>query len=98
MSDTSKPPAKNRRAAERRTGPRTAPGGAVWYVLGFLILLALAQAFFLQLSIGETISYSEFKALVRDNKIQEVVLSDEKVRGVYKPIGTEKPKPFSAVR
>jgi cell division protease FtsH len=98
MSDTSKPPAKNRRSAERRSGPRTAPGGAVWYVLGFLVLLALAQAFFVQLQTGETIPYSEFKTLVRDNKIQEVLVSDEKVRGVYKPIGAEKPKPFSAVR
>src|SRR5436190_2193363 len=98
MSDTSKPPAKNRRSAERRTGPRTAPGGAVWYVLGFLVLLALAQAFFVQLQTGETISYSEFKTYVRDNKIQEVMVSDEKVRGTFKPIGSERPKPFSAVR
>src|SRR5258708_22866832 len=99
MADSSKPPAKNRRAAERRTGgPRTAPGGAVWYVLGFLLLLALAQAFFVQLQTGETIPYSEFKTLVRDGKIQEVTLSDDRVRGTMKPSGSEKPRTFTAVR
>src|SRR5580765_125848 len=85
MSDTSQPPAKNRRSAERRTGPRAAPGGAVWYVLGFLVLLALAQAFFLKLQPGDTISYSEFKSLVREGKVQEVTLSDEKLYGTLKP-------------
>jgi cell division protease FtsH len=97
MSDT-QPPAKNRRSAERRTGPRAAPGGAVWYVLGFLVLLALAQAFFLKLQPGDTVSYSEFKALVRADKVQEVTLSDEKLYGTLKPVGTEKGKSFSAVR
>jgi cell division protease FtsH len=98
MADTtSKPPAKNRRSNERRTTPR-APGGAVWYVLGFLLLLALAQAFFVQLQTGDTISYSEFKSLVRDDKVQEVTLSDDRLRGVLKTASGEKPRQFSAVR
>jgi cell division protease FtsH len=98
MADTSKPPAKSRRPNERRTGPRAAPGGAVWYVLGFLLLLALAQAFFVQLQTGETIPYSEFKTLVRDGKVQEVTLSDDRVHGTLKPVGGERPKAFTAVR
>jgi cell division protease FtsH len=93
-----KPPAKNRRSGERRVTPRPTPGTAVWYVLGFLLLLALAQAFFFQIQSGETISYSDFKTAVRADKVQEVVLSDERVRGLYKPVGNEKPKPFTAVR
>src|SRR3954470_22232917 len=93
-----KPSSKNRRTGERRTGPRTAPGGAVWYVLGVLLLLALAQAFFYQMQSGETISYSDFKSLVRDNRVQEVTLSDDRVRGILKPQGNEKPRTFSAVR
>src|SRR5580765_4451352 len=97
MADTSR--SQNRRSAERRGAPRTAPGGAVWYVLGFLVLLALAQAFFTQVSNGETVSYSDFKVLVRDSKVQEVWLSDDRVRGTLKPVGNEKNgKPFSAVR
>jgi cell division protease FtsH len=81
---------KNRRLGERRTGAR--PGGAVWYILGFLLLLALAQAFFFQLQGGD-ISYSDFKNLIRQDKVQEVTLSDDHVRGKLKD-----GKPFQAVR
>jgi cell division protease FtsH len=98
MPDSMKPPSTNRRTSERRTGPRTAPGGAVWYVLGFLMLLALAQAFFVQLQSGDTYSYSEFKRLVREDKVLEVTLSEERLRGKLKPQGAEQPKPFAAVR
>src|SRR5215813_13006428 len=98
MADPAKPPSKNRRAGERRTGPRSAPGSAVWYVLGFLVLLALAQGFFYQLQAGETIKYSEFKELVRQDKVLEVTLSEDRVRGTLKPVGNEKPRPFVAVR
>jgi cell division protease FtsH len=93
-----KPSAKNRRAGERRTGPRTPPGSAVWYVLGFLLLLAVAQAFFFQIQSGETIPYSEFKRFVREGKVQEVTLSDERIRGILKAQGAERAKPFTAVR
>src|SRR5690349_3188219 len=93
------PRAQNRRTGERRTPPRTAPGGAVWYVLGFLLLLAIAQAFFQQVQNGERISYSDFKVLVREGKVQEVTLSDDLVRGTLKPAsGEPRGKPFSAVR
>jgi cell division protease FtsH len=98
MPDPSTAQPKNRRPGERRTGPRTAPGGAIWYVLGFLLLLALAQTFFYQLQSGETIPYSEFKNLIRQDKVQEVTLSDDHVRGRLKPSGSEQAKPFTAVR
>jgi cell division protease FtsH len=98
MADTTKPPSKNRRATERRTGPRTAPGGAIWYVLGFVMLLALANTFFVQLQTGDTISYSDFKKFVYEDKVQEVTLSEERLRGKLKPQGAAQPKPFTAVR
>jgi cell division protease FtsH len=82
---------KNRRPGERRTGPR--PGGPVWYILGFILLLLLGQAFFFKLQGGDTISYSDFKNLVRQDKVQEVTLSDDSVRGKQKD-----GKPFQAVR
>jgi cell division protease FtsH len=79
--------------------PRPGTGGAIWYVLGFMLLLAIAQAFFYQVQGGETISYSDFKNLVRQDKVQEVTLSDERVRGLLNPdSANDKPKPFSAVR
>ena len=98
MADTTNQPSKNRRTPDRRTGPRAAPGGAVWYVLGFLVLLALAQAFFLQMQTGDMISYSEFKTLVREAKVEEVRLSEERVRGTLKAPAGARGKPFSAVR
>jgi cell division protease FtsH len=70
----------------------------VWYVLGFLLLLALAQAFFYQLQGGETIPYSEFKTLVRQDRVQEVTLGEDRIRGLLKPSGNQKARPFSAVR
>jgi cell division protease FtsH len=70
----------------------------VWYVLGFLLLLAIAQAFFVQLQSGETVSYSEFKALVREDKVQEVTLSQDRVRGLLKAAGSERGRSFTAVR
>jgi cell division protease FtsH len=97
MADTPRPPARNRRTGERRVNPRS-PGSAIWYVLGFMLLLAVAQAFFYQMQGGETISYSDFKNLIREDKVQEVTLSEEHVRGLLKPEGNAKPKPFSAVR
>jgi cell division protease FtsH len=97
MAETPRP--QNRRGGERRTGPRATPGGAVWYVLGFLLLLALAQAFFYQIQNGDTISYSDFKVLVRDGKVQDVTLSDDRLHGTLKPVGGEpRGKPFSAIR
>jgi cell division protease FtsH len=97
MTETPRPPSRNRRLSDRRTGPR-APGGAVWYVLGVLLLLALAQTFFYQLQSGETIPYSEFKTLVRENRVQEVTLAEDRVRGTLKPAGNEKARTFTAVR
>jgi cell division protease FtsH len=97
MADSQTPPSKNRRATERRS-PRTPPGSAVWYVLGFLLLLAVAQAFFFQIQSGETIPYSEFKRLIREDKVQEVTLSDERIRGILKAQGADRGKPFTAVR
>src|SRR5215831_14444167 len=98
MADSSQR-SQNRRGGDRRTGPRAAPGSAVWYVLGFLVLLALAEAVSYQLQNGEQISYSDFKVLVRQGKVQEVVLSDDRLHGWFKPPGNEPHgKPFSAVR
>jgi cell division protease FtsH len=67
-------------------------------VLGVLLLLALAQAFFSQMQSGETIPYSDFKTFVREGRVQEVTLSDDRVRGLLKPTDGGKPKPFSAIR
>jgi cell division protease FtsH len=93
--ETPKP--KTRRAGDRRLPPRTGPGSATWYVLGLLLLLALGQAFFFSLQSGEAISYSAFKQFVRDGKVQEVAVAEDRVHGTLKDPAA-KPRTFSAVR
>jgi cell division protease FtsH len=56
----------------------------VWYVLGFLLILAVGQALFLTLQSGRTIPYSEFKQLLRQGRIEEVTVDDERIRGTLK--------------
>src|SRR5688572_12215230 len=87
MANPRTPPGLNprdKRPGERRvlgTGGR--PGGAVWYVLGFLMLMALAQAYFLTPT-GRQVSYSEFKQGVRGGQVAEVHVGEQTIRGTFK--------------
>ena len=75
---------RDKRPGDRRSvGPGSRPGGAVWYVLGFLAVMALAQAWFLTPA-GHQISYSEFKQAVRNAQVTEVIVGDQTIRGTYK--------------
>ena len=100
MDDTSgkTPNPRARRSGDRRLPTRPPAGSAMWYVLGFLLLAALGQAFFLSLQSGDTIGYSDFKTRVRDNKIQEVTVGEDRIHGTLKPEGSAKAKPFVTVR
>ena len=46
---------------------------------------------------GETISYSEFKQRVRDGAVQEVVVAEDRIRGIMKD-GPKGSHPFVAIR
>jgi cell division protease FtsH len=87
MAPAKTPPGLNprdRRPGERRTlGPAGRPGGAIWYVLGFLFLMALAQAWFLAPA-GRQVPYSEFKQLLRSGQIAEVTVGEQTIHGVLK--------------
>jgi cell division protease FtsH len=76
-------PRDKRTGGERRSLGPTRPGGAVWYILGLLFLLALAQAWFMAPA-GRQISYSEFKQAVRSGQVAEVFVGDQTIRGTYK--------------
>ena len=75
---------RDKRPGEKRTfGAGGRPAGAVWYVLGFLFLMALAQAYFLTPA-GSQVSYSEFKSAVRGGQVAEVMVGEQTIRGTYK--------------
>src|SRR5688572_10090389 len=75
---------RDRRPGERRTlGPGGRPGGAIWYVLGFLLLMTLAQAWFMAPA-GRQIPYSEFKQLVRSGQVAEVTVGEQSIHGQLK--------------
>src|SRR4029453_11058605 len=75
---------RDKRPGDRRAFPRPGrPGGAVWYVLGFLMLMALAQVWFLPAA-GRPISYREVKTAVRAGQVAEVTVGEQAIRGAYK--------------
>src|SRR5260370_42293364 len=92
---------RDKRPGDRRTLTPGRPG-AVWYILGVLFLLALAQAWFMAPQ-GRQISYSEFKQAVRAGQVAEGFVGDQAIRGTCKksangggafnPTPHEEPKP-----
>src|SRR5829696_607296 len=91
------PNARGKKPGDRRLTPRTGPSSTMWYALGFLLLLAIGNAFVFSFQSGQTVSYSDFKNLVRDGKVQEVTVAEDRVRGQLKQ-GNEKTRTFTAVR
>jgi cell division protease FtsH len=71
----------------RRLPPRPAPGTAMWYVLGVLLLVAIGNLFFFSLQTGEMITYSDFKARLREGKVQEVTVAADQILGKMKADG-----------
>jgi cell division protease FtsH len=73
-------------------------GGAssLWYGLGFLLLLGLAQIYYLAPA-GRVINYSEFKTLLKNGQIAELTVGDQVIRGTLKD-GDDKNKTFSTNR
>jgi cell division protease FtsH len=91
-------PEKSPKTGSRRFTPSGGPGRLMWYVLGLMLLAAIAQAVFFSTRTSDTIPYSEFKTLVRDGKVQEVVVTDDYVRGAVRTDGSAEPRRFSSVR
>jgi cell division protease FtsH len=73
--------------APSRPAPRPNPlakrPNSLWYGLALLLVLGIAQAFYLTPP-GRSIPYSEFKTLVKGGKIAELTIGDQLVRGTLK--------------
>jgi cell division protease FtsH len=74
------PRPRERKPGERRPLPPQRPAFSIWYVLGLLFLLAVAQAWFLTPA-GRQVPYSEFKAAVRSGQVVEVMVGDQAISG-----------------
>lgn len=76
---------QRRRQTERRSPPLgSRPGSSIWYALALVLLLGLAQLYFLAPA-GRPVPYSEFKRLLRSGAVEEVIVGDQLVRGTLKP-------------
>jgi cell division protease FtsH len=92
-------PRFNPRAGDRR-GQRPLggrPATSLWYGLAFLLVLALAQMYFLAPN-GRTLPYSEFKSLVKSGDVTEVTISDQVIRGTLKQADAKGSKQFTTNR
>jgi len=78
-------PRFNPRAGDRR-GQRplgTRPGSSLWYGLAFLLLLGLAQMYYLTPN-GRSVPYSDFKQMVKSGQVAEITIGDQTIRGTLK--------------
>src|SRR5512136_2435242 len=77
------PQPRGGRPGERRPlGPR--PVSSFWYVLGFLLLLAIVQAYLFVPS-GRSVPYSDFKAMLAADMVAEVTINDHAILFQLKP-------------
>jgi cell division protease FtsH len=82
------------RRGQRQLGGRSS--STLWYGLAFLLVLALAQLYYLAPA-GRSIPYSEFKSLVKNGQVAEVVVGDQLIHGTLKE-GADKQKTFTVTR
>jgi cell division protease FtsH len=80
-------PRFNPRGGERRPprplGAGARPSSPLWYGLALLVVLGIAQMYFLTPA-GRSIPYSEFKAFLKSGQVAEVSIGDQQIRGALK--------------
>jgi cell division protease FtsH len=70
----------DRRGQRQLTARQSSP---LWYGLAFLILLGVAQMYYLTPG-GRQIPYSEFKSLLKNGQVAEIAIADQAIRGTLK--------------
>ncbi|MES1255326.1 MAG: ATP-dependent zinc metalloprotease FtsH [Acidobacteriota bacterium] len=69
----------------------TRPSPSLWYGVAFLLLLGLAQLYYMGPA-GRLIPYSQFKALLKANQLAEVTIGEQMLRGTLKQPAADDPK------
>jgi cell division protease FtsH len=95
---SSRPATPNPRGVDRRGTTRltSRPSSPLWYGLGLLLVLGVAQAYYMTPP-GRSIPYSEFKQLVKSGQVAEISIGDQAIRGTLKS-GDAKSKAFTVTR
>jgi cell division protease FtsH len=76
-------PRFNPRSGDRRGQVTARQSSPLWYGLAFLILLGVAQMYYLTPA-GKNIPYSEFKALLKGGQVADATIGDQLIRGTLK--------------
>ncbi len=80
-TDTRPPnPRGDRRGGQRTDPAEGTPFRGVWMFLSLMLAMMLAQLIFTSQS-GRTVSYSEFREMVRAGRVSEVVIGTNEIRG-----------------
>ena len=94
----------NPRGNTRGGTPRPFPpraSSSLWYGLALLIVLGLVQMYYMTPG-GRQIAYSEFKTMVQNDQVAEVVIGDQIIRGTLKQGASgatdDKSRQFTATR
>jgi len=89
----------NPRGVRRPLPPRAA--SSLWYGLALLLVLGLVQMYYMTPG-GRTVPYSEFKTMVQNGQVAEVLIGDQTIRGTLKPgagaAGDDKSRQFTTTR
>ena len=75
---------RDRRPGDRRSLDAARPGGAVWYVLGFLLLLALAQAWFTRAGRAADLRTASSRARSAPARSRRSRSATDRIRGTLK--------------
>ena len=76
-------PRLNPRGDRGSRPPGQRPTSSLWYGLALLMVLGFAQLYFMTPP-GRSVPYSEFKTLLKDNQVTEIVIGDQAIRGTLK--------------
>ncbi|MEX2647434.1 MAG: ATP-dependent zinc metalloprotease FtsH [Alphaproteobacteria bacterium] len=69
-----------------------------WYVVFAVFAILALQFLYVQAQRVEPISYSAFKAALRDGRVAEVLIGDNVIQGTFRESGPEGPKAFVTTR
>ena len=73
------------------------PAASLWYGLALILLLGLAQFYWIKPSAGP-IPYSEFKTLLKNGQVAEVHVGEQLIRGTLKEAPGGQSKEFTTTR